>query len=210
MILLLLYNRFIKVKISLFGKINQLQQYYLENKTINTYFCNLIFFLNGKFDFITNYFSIMTFDTIDKNLLKLLQDDSKKTTKELSLKLNLSVTAVYERIKKLEKEGIISNYVALLNRNKIEKGFVVFCHLKLMQHTKEFISQFEKEVVRLNEVLECFHVSGDYDYILKICVKDMEEYREFMVTKLTTLQHIGSTHSTFMIGEVKNTTAFSL
>jgi Lrp/AsnC family leucine-responsive transcriptional regulator len=150
----------------------------------------------------------MTFDNIDRNLLKLLQTDSKKTTKELSSKLNLSVTAVYERIKKLEKEGTISNYVALLNRNKIEKGFVVFCHLKLMQHTKEFISQFEKEVVQLNEVLECFHVSGDYDYILKICVKDMEEYREFMVTKLTTLQHIGSTHSTFMIGEVKNTTAF--
>jgi Lrp/AsnC family leucine-responsive transcriptional regulator len=152
----------------------------------------------------------MTFDIIDRNLLKLLQADSKKTTKELSLKLNLSVTAVYERIKKLEKEGIISNYVVLLDRNKIEKGFVVFCHLKLMQHTKEFISQFEKEVVQLTEVLECFHVSGDYDYILKICVKDMEEYREFMVTKLTTLQHIGSTHSTFMIGEVKNTTAFHM
>ncbi|UOK41533.1 MULTISPECIES: Lrp/AsnC family transcriptional regulator [Flavobacterium] len=150
----------------------------------------------------------MTFDAIDKKLLKLLQSDSKQTTKELSLKLNLSVTAVYERIKKLEKEGIIDKYVALVNRNKIEKGFVVFCHLKLLQHTKEFINQFEKEVVQLNEVLECFHVSGDYDYILKVCVKDMEEYREFMVTKLTTLQHIGSTHSTFMIGEVKNTTAF--
>lgn len=152
----------------------------------------------------------MTFDTIDKNLLKLLQEDSKRTTKELSVKLNLSVTAVYERIKKLEREGIINKYVTLLNRNKIKKGFVVFCHLKLMQHTKEFISQFEKEVVKLNEVLECFHVSGDYDYILKICVENMEEYREFMVTKLTTLQHIGSTHSTFMISEVKNTTAFSL
>ena len=152
----------------------------------------------------------MAFDSIDKKLLALLQDDSKKTTKELSLKLNLSVTAVYERIKKLEKEGIVSKYVALLNRNKIQKGFVVFCHLKLMQHTKEFISQFEKEVVQLIEVLECFHVSGDYDYILKICVKDMEEYREFMVTKLTSLQHIGSTHSTFMIGEVKNTTVFQL
>lgn len=152
----------------------------------------------------------MAFDSIDKKLLALLQDDSKKTTKELSLKLNLSVTAVYERIKKLEKEGIVFKYVALLNRNKIQKGFVVFCHLKLMQHTKEFISQFEKEVVQLIEVLECFHVSGDYDYILKICVKDMEEYREFMVTKLTSLQHIGSTHSTFMIGEVKNTTAFQL
>jgi len=152
----------------------------------------------------------MTLDAIDKKLLFLLQSDSKKTTKELSLKLNLSVTAVYERIKKLEREGIIDRYVVLVNRSKVQKGFVVFCHLKLMQHTKEFISQFEKEVVELNEVLECFHVSGDYDYILKICVKDMEEYREFMVTKLTTLQHIGSTHSTFMIGEVKNTTVYIL
>lgn len=149
-------------------------------------------------------------DAIDKNLLQLLQTDTKKTTKELSVKLNLSVTAVYERIKKLEREEIIDKYVALLNRNKINKGFVVFCHLKLLQHTKEFINQFEKEVVKLNEVLECFHVSGDYDYILKICVKDMDEYREFMVTKLTTLQHIGSTHSTFMIGEVKNTTVFTV
>lgn len=152
----------------------------------------------------------MTLDATDKKLLQFLQEDSKQTTKELSLKLNLSVTAVYERIKKLEREEIISKYVVLLNRNKIQKGFVVFCHLKLMQHTKEFISQFEKEVVQLSEVLECFHVSGDYDYILKICVENMEEYREFMVTKLTTLQHIGSTHSTFMIGEVKNTTAFSM
>lgn len=152
----------------------------------------------------------MTLDATDKKLLQLLQEDSKQTTKELSLKLNLSVTAVYERIKKLEREEIIAKYVVLLNRNKVHKGFVVFCHLKLMQHTKEFISQFEKEVVQLNEVLECFHVSGDYDYILKICVENMEEYREFMVTKLTTLQHIGSTHSTFMIGEVKNTTALTL
>jgi Lrp/AsnC family leucine-responsive transcriptional regulator len=149
-------------------------------------------------------------DATDKKLLALLQQDSKKTTKELAVKLHLSVTAVYERIRKLEREGIINHYVALLNRNKINKGFVVFCHLKLIQHSKEFLTIFEQEVVRLDEVLECFHVSGDYDYILKICVKDMEEYREFMVTKLTTLKHIGSTHSTFMIGEVKNTTEFVL
>ncbi|RZJ69206.1 MAG: Lrp/AsnC family transcriptional regulator [Flavobacterium sp.] len=150
----------------------------------------------------------MNLDTTDKKLLMLLQEDSKKTTKELSYKLNLSVTAVYERVKKLEREGVVDKYVALLNRNKISKGFVVFCHIKLAQHTKEYLTTFEKEVTRLDEVLECFHVSGDYDYILKICVKDMEEYREFMVTKLTTLQHIGSTHSTFMIGEVKNSTSF--
>ena len=144
-------------------------------------------------------------DATDKKLLMLLQEDSTKTTKQLSLKLNLSVTAVYERIKKLEREGVIDKYVALLNRSKVNKGFVVFCHLKLIQHTKEYLTYFEKQVTTLDEVLECYHVSGDYDYILKIYVKDMEEYREFMVTKLTTLQHIGSTHSTFMIGEVKNT-----
>ena len=149
-------------------------------------------------------------DGIDKKLLGLLQEDTKKTTKELSMVLNLSVTAVYERIKKLEREGVISKYVAILDRNKVEKAFVVFCHIKLIQHSKDFVTTFENEVVKLNEVLECFHVSGDYDYILKVHVKDMDEYREFMITKLTSLQHIGSTHSSFMIGEVKNTTAFTL
>ena len=149
-------------------------------------------------------------DSIDKKLLGLLQEDTKKTTKELSMVLNLSVTAVYERIKKLEREGVISKYVAILDRNKVEKAFVVFCHIKLIQHTKDLIHTFESEVIKLDEVLECFHVSGDYDYILKVNVKDMDEFREFMVTKLTGLKHIGSTHSSFMIGEVKNTTAFTL
>ena len=149
-------------------------------------------------------------DALDKKLLGLLQKEKKKTTKELSMVLNLSVTAVYERIKKLEREGVIKKYVALLDRNKIEKAFVVFCHVKLIQHTKDLIHTFESEVIKLDEVSECFHVSGDYDYILKVNVKDMVEYREFMVTKLTGLQHIGSTQSSFMIGEVKNSTAFTL
>jgi Lrp/AsnC family leucine-responsive transcriptional regulator len=155
-------------------------------------------------------FSGMALDTTDKKLLYLLQEDSTRTTKELSVKLNLSVTAVYERVKKLEREGVVSKYVAVVNRDKVNKGFVVFCHLKLIQHTKEYLTKFEQQVTKLDEVLECYHVSGDYDYILKIFVANMEEYREFMVTKLTTLQHIGSTHSTFMIGEVKNSNIIML
>jgi Lrp/AsnC family leucine-responsive transcriptional regulator len=147
-------------------------------------------------------------DAIDRKLLELVQQDSKMTTKELSLKLNLSVTDVYERIKKWEREGVITKYVALLDKKKIDKGFVVFCNVKLVQHTVDSVTTFEREVVKLEEVLECFHVSGDYDYVLKIFVKDMEEYRQFMLTKLTTLQFIGSTHSVFMIGEVKNETLF--
>jgi len=82
--------------------------------------------------------------------------------------------------------------------------------VKLTQHKKEYVMQFEKEVMNLQEVTECFHVSGDYDYILKICLKDMDDYRNFMVTKLTTLQHIASTHSSFTISEVKNTTKIIL
>ena len=152
----------------------------------------------------------MTLDSIDKKLINLLQKDSKQTTKQLSLQLNLSVTAVYERVKKLEKENIVKKYVAIINKNKIEKSFLVFCHIKLIQHSKEYVTTFEREVLKLEEVSECFHVSGDYDYILKIYVKDMDEYRDFMVTKLTAIAHIGSTHSTFTIEEVKNTTAINI
>ena len=145
-------------------------------------------------------------DPKDKKLLVLLQNDAKKTTKELASELDLSVTAVFERIKKLEKQQIIKRYVALLNPEKIQKNFIVLCHVKLVQHKKEYISQFEKEITQFPEVLECFHVSGDSDYILKICVKDIQEYREFMVSKLTNLQHIASTQSSFMIKELKNST----
>lgn len=149
----------------------------------------------------------MIFDDIDKKLLHLLQQDSKQTNKELSLKLNLSVTAVYERIKKLEREGVINKYVALIKKEKIDKSFIVFCHIKLIQHSHEYVVKFEKDVANLEEVIECFHISGDYDYLLKVIVSDMEAFREFMVNKLTSINHIGSTHSMFVINEVKHTTA---
>lgn len=145
-------------------------------------------------------------DIKDKKLLILLQTDAKKTTKQLAQELDLSVTAVFERIKKLEKQKVISKYVALLDNEKIQKSFVVLSHVKLIQHRKDYISQFENEISQFPEVLECFHVSGDYDYILKICVRDIQEYREFMVEKLTNLQQIASTKSSFMIKEVKNST----
>lgn len=151
----------------------------------------------------------MIFDTTDKMLLEYLQHDSKQTNKELSNKLGLSVTAVYERIKKLEKEGFINKYVALVNKEKIEKAFVVFCHIKLVQHAQDYVIKFEKEVTNINEVLECYHISGDYDYLLKVLVEDMAAFREFMVKKLTTINHIGSTHSMFVINEVKHSTAIS-
>lgn len=152
----------------------------------------------------------MTLDSVDKKLLRFLQQDSKQTTKELSNKLDLSVTAVYERVKKLERAGVISKYVALVKKDLVEKSFVTFCSIKLIQHTKDYVMMFENEVKQLEEVVECYHISGDYDYLLKILVKDMAAFRDFMVKKLTTIRHIGSTHSAFMINEVKHTTAISL
>ncbi|MDN3492069.1 Lrp/AsnC family transcriptional regulator [Winogradskyella bathintestinalis] len=152
----------------------------------------------------------MIFDDIDKKLLNLLQTDSKQTNKALAHQLNLSVTAVYERIKKLEKNNIVKKYVALVDKSKVEKDFVAFCHVKLIQHSQDYVVKFEREVKQLNEVLECYHLSGDYDYLLKVLVKDMQAFREFMVEKLTKIDHIGSTHSMFMINEVKHTTAISM
>ena len=152
----------------------------------------------------------MQLDHIDKQLLKLLQENSKQTTKALSNVLGLSVTAVYERIRKLEQHGIIDSYVALVNKEAVDKDFVAFCHVKLVQHSQEYVIKFEREVTKLNEILECYHISGDYDYILKVLVKDMRAFREFMVKKLTKIDHIGSTHSMFVINEVKHTTAISV
>jgi len=147
----------------------------------------------------------MALDETDKKLINLLQKDGKSTAKELSLLLNLSITAIYERIKKLEKKKIIKNYIAVIDKEKINLNFIVLIQVKLIRHSHEFIEKFEKEVKQFNEVLECYNISGDYDYQLKIIVKNMKAYREFLNKKLTMLNYIGSTYSTFIISEVKNT-----
>ncbi|MCC1483638.1 Lrp/AsnC family transcriptional regulator [Winogradskyella immobilis] len=152
----------------------------------------------------------MVFDATDKHLLQLLQTDSKQTNKALANQLNLSVTAVYERIRKLENQGVIKRYVALVNKETVQKAFVAFCHIKLVKHAQDYVMRFEREVAKIDEILECYHISGDYDYLLKVLVEDMEAFREFMVKKLTNIDHIGSTHSMFMINEVKHTTAITI
>ncbi|NER16347.1 Lrp/AsnC family transcriptional regulator [Spongiivirga citrea] len=152
----------------------------------------------------------MELDITDRKLLALLQANSKQTTKQLSLHLDLSVTAVYERIRKLERAQIITDYVALVDKEKVNKGFTVFCHVGLVRHSKTFLTAFEKKVQELDEVKSCFHVSGDYDYILHVLVKDMDAYRDFMVTKLTSIEHIGNTHSSFIMSEVKNSSAIAV
>jgi|SRR5690554_4497204 len=152
----------------------------------------------------------MKLDSIDVKLIKLLQLNCKQTTKELADSLGLSTTAIFERIKKLERQQVISNYVAIVNKDKINRSFLAMAHIKIKTHSKEAILRFEKKVHQIPEVVECFHVSGEFDYILKICVEDMEAYREFMLSKLTTMEEIQSTHSMFVIKEVKNLPSYTL
>ena len=152
----------------------------------------------------------MHLDNTDKALLNLLQENCKRTTKAYAIELGLSTTAVFERIRKLERENVITHYVALVDKEAVEKSFTVFCHIKLIQHTKDNVIRFERQIQHLDEVQECHHVSGDYDYILRVNVADMKAYREFMVNKLTAIDQIGSTQSSFGINEVKNTTAITI
>ena len=109
----------------------------------------------------------MKLDNVDIELLRLLQNDSKKTTKQYADALHLSKTAVYERIRRLERNGVITQYTALVDKVKVGRDFMVLCQIRLVQHTKENVIKFEREVLQLKEVSECFHVGGDYDYILK-------------------------------------------
>ena len=146
----------------------------------------------------------MKYDSIDQEILWILQTDSKTTTKQMAHQLGLSNTAVYERVRKLERTGVIKQYVALVDFEKIDKSFIAFCQIKLVQHRHDLVKKFEKEVLQFDEVLECYNVSGEYDYILKVAVKNMKAYREFLNNKLTMLDYIGSAYSTFIINEVKN------
>lgn len=152
----------------------------------------------------------MKLDDTDLQLVNYLQENAKITHKQLSILLNLSTTAVYERVKKLEKSGIIERYAALINRKVLGKELMVFTTVRLDRHSKQNIYDFESKISLLKEVHECHHISGDYDYILKMTFSNMDVYRDFMVKKLTTIPSIGNTHSIFVINEVKNEVGFKL
>ena len=143
-------------------------------------------------------------DTTDKQILQLLQKDAEITNKRIGIEVGLSTSAVQLRRQGLEKEGVIKRYMAVLNKEALECDFVVFCQVTLSQHKREYIESFERIITSFKEVVGCYHTSGDHDYILKILVKDMESYRQFLVDKLTAIEHIGSTHSAFVINELKD------
>ena len=144
-------------------------------------------------------------DQIDLKLLSILASNAKYTNKELAQMVNLSASPVFERIKRLENQGYIKKYIAILDAEKFNQGFMVFCNIKLKQHNKDIGHHFVADIMEIEEVVECYNISGDYDFILKVYARDMKHYQDFVFNKLGSVTSIGSTHSTFVMSEIKNT-----
>ena len=139
-------------------------------------------------------------DQIDIKILQALQNNAKVNMKELSAELNISKTPVYERVKRLEEEGYIRNYLPL----------VVFCNVSLAVHNDEHIQRFKAEIQEIDEVMECYSIGGIYDFFLKVVVKDLAAYDQFVFNKLTKVNGIVKMQSSFVLNEIKHTTALKV
>lgn len=152
----------------------------------------------------------MRLDLTDKKLLVLLQKDSNQTVKALAQQLGKTTTPIFERIKKLEKEGLINGYSARLNAKKIGLKQTVFIAISLQGHSRSYLEKFAKEINDFPEVIECHRVSGNFDYLLKLVVQDIEAYEKFIVTKLTLLPHLGNVQSHIALSTSKETNQLDL
>ena len=144
-------------------------------------------------------------DNIDITILRALQKNSRLTTKELAAKIHLSTSPAFERQKRLEREGYIKGYMAVVDAEKVGNGILVLCNIRLKQHTEDLIQQFMDAVRNIDEITECFNTSGDYDFLIKVYAKDMKDYQQFMQHTLGRIECVGSLHSVFVIDETKNT-----
>lgn len=145
-------------------------------------------------------------DPVDLKILKLLQKDGLMTNKEIAAELNLTTTPVHERIKRLRRDGYINKYTIDLNKKKLNKNLTVFCNVSLKEHAQEFLTKFEQDVQSVPEIVECYCISGGSDFLLKVIVADIDEYRHFILNKLAALSNIGNAQSHFVVTEVKQST----
>ena len=144
-------------------------------------------------------------DEKDLSILRELQKNGRLTTKELASRVNLSTTPVYDRVKKLEREGFIKKYAAILDYEKLSQGFAVMCNLKLTQINPKIAAAFKLFVAEIPEVTECYNISGEYDYLLKIQTPGMKQYQSFLINTLSKFDYIGGIQSIFIMDELKNT-----
>ncbi len=142
-------------------------------------------------------------DTLDKKILNLLQKNAKLNSKELASEIGLTLTPTYERVKRLESKGFIKSYTIKINKEKIGKNLKVLCNISLKSHSVEFLNAFESSVVKLKEISSCYHIAGNFDYLLLIEVKDMNEYSDFLKEKLASIPHIATVQSSFVMKTMK-------
>ena len=152
----------------------------------------------------------MQLDQTDKSILRILQKDALATLKDISNSINLSVSPTHDRIKRMEGDGVIQKYVALIDRKKIELGMVVFCHVTLDKQTKNNFAEFEQTILKFDEVVSCSLVSGSFDYYLKVVSKDVETYNKFYQEKLAVLPMVAHINSLFVMDEIKTTTTLPI
>lgn len=146
----------------------------------------------------------LVLDALDMQILKLLQENARMTVREISERIHLSTTPVYERIKRMERADIIQQYTTILNADKVKKGLMVICYVSLREHSKLSGSKFIKAVQKMNEVIECYNISGQYDFMLKVVAENMNDYYSFHVNKLSEIENIGHIESTFVMGVLKD------
>jgi DNA-binding Lrp family transcriptional regulator len=144
-------------------------------------------------------------DEKDKAILRLLQADAKITVREIATKVHLSTTPVHERIKRMEDTGVILRYATLVDHSKVRKGLMAICYVSLKEHNKRSGSRFIKTIQELPEVVECYIISGEFDFMLKVVADNMDDYYDFHVNKLGQVDNIGQVQSTFVMGVIKQT-----
>lgn len=149
--------------------------------------------------------TLLELDTKDLSILRLLQLNARITVKEISEKVHLSTTPVHERIKRMEESGVIKQYATLVDHTKIRKGLMVICYVSLKQHNKSVGAKFIKSIHELNEVIECYNISGEFDFMLKVVAESMDAYYDFHVNKLSQAENIGHVQSVFVMGIIKQT-----
>jgi DNA-binding Lrp family transcriptional regulator len=144
-------------------------------------------------------------DKKDLEILRLLQEDSKLTVRDIAEQIHLSATPTHERIKRMEREGVIRQYVALLNNRLVNRGIMVICQVSLKDHDKRTAKVFVQAISGFPEVLECYNISGEFDFLLKIVSSSMESFHKFYMNKLSEIKGIGQTKSSFVMDVIKET-----
>ena len=157
-----------------------------------------------------NHLQNTVLDELDKALLRELQTDGRLTNVELARRISLSPPATLTRLKRLEKDGYIRNYAAIVDREKAGYDLLCFIHIGMQTHQFEQVENFRKLVQDMPEVLECHHITGEYDYLLKVVFRSRKDLERFAVNRLTPIPGVSRIHTSLVFTEVKSITALPL